>query len=406
MHKNAVCVITSTHHPFDTRIFHKEIYSLTAAGYAVTLIAPVDEPVRIDNGVSIWGFGRLSSRYARVGNLAAIGRLAIRCDAAVYHVHEPELLLLLPLLRILRPGTRFIYDVHENYADAIMSEEKHWIPKRLKPFIAGFCNGVEKCISHFADLVVVAAPDIGHRFKHHRTVVVRNFAPMHCLSAAIADAPAKKSGPIEFVYTGSLTRTRGIIEIVKAITLLPCDPPITIKMTGWFHDSSLRKEVEALEGFKRLHFLGRLNRYGEMLDQIAGARGALVCFHPDPNLDNAVERSNKLFEYMGMGIPLVISNIPGWADMITENRCGLLVDPMNPSDIAEKLLYLATHPDEAAALGENGRAAVMRQFNWNTEGRALVEAYQSLLSETKRPACSSIGAGALPRGGESPTGSA
>ncbi len=377
MHPNTVCFITATHNPFDTRIFHKEAYSLIAGGYAVTLLAPVDGPAVVDKGIRIEGFGRLTSRLSRIGNLATIGRRAIQCDAAAYHVHEPELLFLLPLIRIFRPKARFIYDVHENYSDAILSEEKHWVPRRLKPLLARLSNGVEKFLARFADLVVVAAPDIGRRFTRHTVVSVRNFAPMHCLNQA--REKAAMHGRVEFVYTGSLTRTRGIVEIVKALDLLPQDPAIVFTITGWFHDPALRREVEALPGYRRLQFLGRIGRYEEMLGHIAGARGALVCFHPDPNLDKAVERSNKLFEYMGMGIPLIISDIPGWADMVTMHRCGLLVDATDPSDIAEKLLFLATHPGEAAAMGENGRRAVLQHYNWETEGEVLVQAYREML---------------------------
>ncbi len=383
MRLNTVCFITSTHNPFDTRIFHKEAYSLVAEGYIVTLLAPVDGPAVVENGIRIEGFGRLASRGSRIGNLAIIGRRAIRCDAAAYHVHEPELLFLLPLLRIFRPKARFIYDVHENYADAVLSEEKHWVPRRLKPLVAGISNGVEKFLARFADLVVVAAPDIGGRFTRHTVVSVRNFAPMHCLDDAREKTAAQSR--VEFVYTGSLTRTRGIIEIVKALALLPKDPAIVFTITGWFHDPALRREVEALPGYSRLHFLGRIERYEEMLGRIAGARGALVCFHPDPNLDKAVERSNKLFEYMGMGIPLIISDIPGWADVVTRHRCGLLVDPADPSDIAEKLLFLATHPEEAAAMGENGRRAVLQQYNWETEGELLVRSYRAMLGGGGKP---------------------
>jgi len=38
-----VCILTSVHTPFDTRIFHKQGKSLLKAGYDVTLIAQHDK---------------------------------------------------------------------------------------------------------------------------------------------------------------------------------------------------------------------------------------------------------------------------------------------------------------------------------------------------------------------------
>ena len=47
-----VCVITTVHPPFDTRIFHKEIQSLVSYGYEVTLIAQHEGEEQV-SGVTI-----------------------------------------------------------------------------------------------------------------------------------------------------------------------------------------------------------------------------------------------------------------------------------------------------------------------------------------------------------------
>ena len=47
-----VCILTSVHPAFDTRIFHKEAKTLARAGYDVTLIAQHDKNETID-GIKI-----------------------------------------------------------------------------------------------------------------------------------------------------------------------------------------------------------------------------------------------------------------------------------------------------------------------------------------------------------------
>jgi glycosyltransferase involved in cell wall biosynthesis len=376
---NKICVITSTHNAFDTRIFHKECYSLVKAGFAVELIAPVDEPITMVNGICVRGFGRLKSRGARIINLWKIAFLVLKDKAAFYHVHEPELLLLLPLIRLMRPRAFFIYDVHENYADAVLSGEKHWIPSFLKPIVAGLFDIIEKGLGRFANLIVAASPDIEKNFTRHKTISVRNFAPMHLIDAVLEKPGNSPKQDVEFVYTGSLTPTRGIMEIVQAMDSIPATTPVYLKVTGWFHDESFRKKIESQKGFSRIRFLGRLKEFEDMLKAICGARGAFMCFHADPNLDNAAERSNKLFEYMGLGIPLIISDVPGWAEIVEKYRCGVVVTALDPADIAAKMVYLASNPEIAQTMGENGRNAVLKFYSWETEGATLVNSYQKLM---------------------------
>ena len=102
-----------------------------------------------------------------------------------------------------------------------------------------------------------------------------------------------------------------------------------------------------------------------------------MCFHPIPNAVNAMP--NKLFEYMAAGLPVIASNFPLWQEIVESNHCGLTVDPLEPKDIARAIEYLIEHPEEARKMGENGRRAVIRKYNWETEGKKLLELYAALI---------------------------
>jgi len=337
--------------------------------------------VSIVEGVKVMGFGRLRSRWQRITNLVEIGRLALQQKADVYHVHEPELLLLLPLIRAFRPRSKFIYDVHEDYAAAVISGEKHWIPDSLKSVMAWGLDIFEKIISRRVDLVITAAPDIERNFKKCKAIIsVRNFAPLHIING-IYDREknqARKSGPQEIIFTGSITRERGIIEVIKAFEFLEPGWEIIFTVAGHFHDVNLRSEVERLPGSTKMQFLGWLP-FEEMIKRAINSDVAMMCFHPDPNINGAVQRSNKLYEFMAMGIPIIISDLPEWARIISEYGCGLIVNPRDPSDIADKLNYLFSHPEEARGMGLNGRNAALKNFNWEKEAETLLVSYRKLL---------------------------
>ena len=72
---------------------------------------------------------------------------------------------------------------------------------------------------------------------------------------------------------------------------------------------------------------------------------------------------NKFFDYIASGLP-VLNNYPGWlADMITENKCGVVVPPENPEAFADALEYMADHHEEVAEMGKNARMLAEHRFD-------------------------------------------
>ncbi len=375
-----VCIITSSHPPTDTRIFKKEGRSLVRAGFEVFELAPVAERRQLVDGITILGFGRLKNRWSRVFNFFPMLYKARLLRASVYHVHEPELLLALPFLKALLPRAKFIYDVHENYDDAVLSEEKTWIPRWVKPYLAQVLNIAEKGLSRLCDLVVAAAPDIEERFRRHRTLSIRNYALTGIIDRALINKKPKNENEscCRLVYTGSITKTRGLVEILRALAIVNGKHPVELWATGIYQDEDYQRQVETEPGRRFMRFMGYLPRYEEVVAEAVKADMAAVCFHPDPNLDNAVERSNKLFEYMAMGLPIIVSHLPAWAELVNKHRCGVVVDPKDPADISRGITYLVEHPKERAAMGARGRRAVKQYYSWETEGKRMVEAYRKL----------------------------
>ncbi len=82
---------------------------------------------------------------------------------------------------------------------------------------------------------------------------------------------------------------------------------------------------------------------------------------------------NKFFDYIAAGIP-VLNNYPGWlADMIKENKCGIVVEPDNPEAFADGLIYLADHSEECEKMGNNGRKLAETSFDRSALGNQFVD---------------------------------
>lgn len=82
---------------------------------------------------------------------------------------------------------------------------------------------------------------------------------------------------------------------------------------------------------------------------------------------------NKFFDYLSCGLP-VLNNYPGWlADYITENDCGLVVEPANPKTFADAVERMKNNRDKIKKMGENGRKLAVETFSRDKLGRQFVE---------------------------------
>ena len=176
--------LTSVHHPYDNRIFHKECATLAAAGYQVTLVAPCAACDVIEGTVRVRALKPPPNRLVRaLRTIPQVYWAALREDAALYHFHDPELMPVGALLRI--NGRKVIYDVHEDYAGSMAG--KQWIPG-LSRGIASW--GVRICEHFFASRcskVIAATPTIARLFPGLNVGLVQNFPWRDEL--AVADAP-------------------------------------------------------------------------------------------------------------------------------------------------------------------------------------------------------------------------
>ena len=374
-----------TAHPvFDTRIFYKEAKTLVEAGYSVTLIAPHTKNEEV-SGIRIVARRKCQNRFWRMilGSLETL-LLALKQRPDIYHFHDPVLfLLLVPFLRMFCPQSRIVYDVHENYAGAIISQEKHWLPGFLKPLLAFIIEKLEKSMSQKANLIVTAGPDIKEHFLfHHNAITIKNYAPLEIINSIYAErdwgALRRKSGN-KVILSGSLTNVRAVREVVQALEFVNPELEARLVLIGPYHDLQYKAAVEKERGYKHVDYIGPVI-LEDLLREVLKCRMAIMCFHHDPNLDSAIERSNKLFEYMALGVPVVVSERPAWQEIVEKHQCGLWVNAEEPRQIAKVIEQLLSDPERAAEMGRNARRVVLRDYAWRSEGEKLIRAYAELPS--------------------------
>lgn len=362
-----VCHITSVHPRYDIRIFVKECVALTKV-HNVTLIVADSLGDEIKDGVNILDIGKHSSgRIKRmIQSSRAMFEKVLQVKPDVVHFHDPELIGVGQKLAKL--GYKVIYDVHEDVPKQVMN--KHWIPKVLRPIISKAVELRESIASRKFSGVVCATEIIANRFRSYNrnSIAIHNYPILAELAKIDVNWSSRTNS---LCYLGSISETRGILPLVDSLAI----SGLTLDLAGPYSNPNIELSIKRSGGAKQVKYHGVLNRSG-VSNLLASVKVGIVTLLPTPSYVESLPI--KLLEYMLAGIPVVASNFPLWEEYIKKNHCGLMVDPTNTSAIADACQYLINHQDEAKAMGERGRKAVINNYTWEVESQKLINFYQKL----------------------------
>lgn len=360
--------MTSVHSRHDVRIYMKECLSLADNGYQVNLIVADGKGDAVNGNVFFWDVGKPKNRVKRMlATTFMVYKRAKKINASSYHFHDPELMLSGLLLKWR--GHKVIYDAHEDLPKQILS--KPYLGRTSKFFLYWMVVFVEKLVCGRFDSIVTATGCIAKKFEkiNKNVTVINNYPLLSELKEESSFDHVKKGS---FFYGGSISRIRGLLEMVGAIQ---GECGYKLALVGTFNEKKLFDEVKELDGWNNVHFYGQLSR-SDMSSISSSSSAGLVLFHPSPN--HVDSQPNKLFEYMAAGLPVICSNFKGWKQIIEDYECGLCVNPNDVNDIKKAMDYIEENPKSAKQMGVNGRKMIKSKFNWDVEKQKLLDLYEKL----------------------------
>lgn len=361
---------SSVHSPGDNRIFHKECVSLKNRNVEVHYVGQRAGQVSSNQGVHMHSIPATSSRPARVFyGWKVILKTALRVRPNIVHLHDPELVPLGILLKLLR--FKVVYDAHEDF-EAQLSD-KDYFPRPMEGILRWVAKLFDWITATLFDGTVFANPQITHRHRDSKTCLVRNFPDLSLWTDYV---PRPSTDARVVVYVGLLHPMRGIESMIDAVGILNRSYPTKLRLIGRIDETDYLNELKQKEGWQHVETIAFATDY-ELPKLILGANVGIVISRKTKNyLSNY---PTKLFEYMAAGLPVVASDIEGWRSIVGDHAYVTFVDPADLSAVVSALHSYLADPVSASRFGLSAQQAVAQQFSWNSEADKLYQFYVSIL---------------------------
>lgn len=214
--------------------------------------------------------------------------------------------------------------------------------------------------------------NIKKRFNREDVDHVTNAANIELFSTKLPFKSAFVQPKSYAIYTGNIGEVNNSYWLYNAAKVLKerGREDIIILLIG---EGQQREELVVLkekEGIKNFIRLGLMPKK-ELIPFIQQAIVSLVPLKGTPVLDTS--SPNKFFESMAAGVP-VIQNTQGWMkDFLTEHKAGFTLDPTDPVELAEKLIWMKDNPEEVAKMGGNAFKIAQKEFDKNILSNKMLD---------------------------------
>jgi glycosyltransferase involved in cell wall biosynthesis len=145
-------------------------------------------------------------------------------------------------------------------------------------------------------------------------------------------------------------------------------------------DGGLRPEVEqelADRGVGELVELTGLVDHDHALALLAGCDVCVSPHVPNPDGTPFFGSPTKLFEYMGLGKPIVASALEQIAEVIEHERTGLLSPPGDARAAADQIARLLDDPGLRSRLGDAALEEARKTYSWAAHTRRILDALEA-----------------------------
>jgi len=323
--------------------------------------------------------------------IRAIGQTARRCGAGVLIVRDLPLALTALLVARARK-IPLILDLAENYPAMIQDlwSTDQFRFRNLLVRNPRLVHLVERISVRQADHILVVVDEskerlIGMGVPASKITVVMNTPAGERVKGEDVDAKPsidRSQDELVLVYLGMLEVPRGLGTVIQAVReVRHLRPRVRLVVMGSGRDERyFREEARRIGVSDRVEFRGWVE-HDEALACVSRCDVGLVPHHVTESWQTTIP--NKLFDYMSMGKPVIVSNARPTDRIVTSERCGVVFRDRDARGLAEAIVSFADR-GVREEYGRRGRNAVRCTYNWETDERRLLGAVRQVANGARQ----------------------
>ena len=173
------------------------------------------------------------------------------------------------------------------------------------------------------------------------------------------------------LFVGRLVDLKGVGTLIKAWSKLPASIPLVIAGDGPYRPE-MEKLISDLK-LQNLDYRGRLSRQ----DTLAAMKGARFLMFPSEWYEGFPV---TIAESFACGVPVLCSRLGGMQEIVEDGNTGLHFTPGDPTDMAEKVQWAWSHPEETSTMGFRARSEFEAKYSAERNFGMLTEIYGSVIS--------------------------
>lgn len=265
--------------------------------------------------------------------------IKVKPDIIIVNTHE---LLIVTLLYKILFGSRMIYDVQENYFRNIRFQNNHFI--LLKPFLAGYVRLIEYFASFFFDHALLAEQIYLKQlpFLKKKSLVIENkYAPLE----GIGLRAVKENKKTTFLIYGTIAKEYGVFEGIHFFSHLKTFmPDIHLKIIGHCPNNETFKALQQYVVTREdidLKIEKNPLSHNTLMREMIQSSFVLMPYQDNPSIRGKIP--TKLYECLALHVPVVMSRLDPWTDLIRGKKAGYCIDfNKNNEDLSHLASQLKT----------------------------------------------------------------
>lgn len=266
-------------------------------------------------------------------------------------------------------GLKLVYHLH----DALLSGKDGGTIEPLAQCILLFL------LRHFADVIVVVSNFVGKTLTCKDASLSLKVRLLHngldIDSIRQSNIKRYQGGPPAIVSFGVLSARKGFHAGIEALSILKHEFRVNssyrIIGDGSFRDNllDLVRKRKVSDQVELIGFQDNVHKYVAQADVVL-----IPSIWEDPS-------PLVVIESMANSKVIIASKAGGIPEMISDGKEGFLVPKDNSRQIAEKIIYIMKHPDEANRMADNAYKRVQSGFSIERMASQVENVYRSILND-------------------------